>query len=46
MDKYFYLAEDNINHMMVCSISNEQAMAVIAVQDKIRIIDSKGAMLY
>lgn len=40
VDKYYYLAEDIINHMMVVTIS--APLAVIAVQDKIRVINSKG----
>lgn len=39
-DKYFYLAEDIINHMMVATIHGDTASAIIAVQDKIRTIDS------
>ena len=46
LDKYFYLADDVINHMMVCTIEGVGAMAVIAVQDRIRVIDGKGKLLY
>jgi hypothetical protein len=46
LDKYFYLADDVINHMMVCTIDGVGAMAVIAVQDRIRVIDGKGKLLY
>lgn len=46
LDKYFYLADDVINHMMVCTIEGIGAMAVIAVQDRIRVIDGKGKLLY
>jgi len=45
VDKYYYIAEDVINHMTVVMIGSD-ALAAVAVQDKIRIIDNKGSMLY
>ena len=45
-DKYFYLAEDIINHMMVATIHGDSPSAIIAVQDKIRVIDGKGQIMY
>lgn len=44
VDQYYYLAEDTITFMMVVNL--QQALAVVAVQDKIRVISSKGQSLY
>lgn len=38
MDKYYYIAEDVINHMAVAQIGS-LGLAVIAVLDKLRVIN-------
>lgn len=46
VDKYYYVAEDAISHMAVANLQSLGAHAVIAVQDKIRVIDNRGQVKY
>lgn len=48
VDKYYYMAEDTIAHMLVVEIvrGSNIGQAVLAVQDKIKVLNDRGQVAY